>query len=406
MSFDAAALRAQFPILRERVNGKPLHYLDNGATAQMPQAVIDTVTRHESHARANVLRGVHTLAERATEAYENARARVASFLNVAPQEIVFTSGCTAAINLVAHSYGSLLKPGDEILVSTLEHHSNIVPWQLLAERSGVALRALPVTPDGRIDVEALPRLASSRTRLIALAHASNVTGAMLDVASVVAEAAKIGARVLLDGAQRIPQGPLDLTALGVDFYAFSGHKAYGPTGVGVLWARGEILQAMPPFMGGGSMIERVDFAGTTYASPPRRFEAGTPPIAQAVGLGAALDFMRGLDWAGVQAHEMALTQRLMDGLGRIDGARIVGPRGLQDRVPVVSFAVDGIHPHDLAQILDQNGVAIRGGHHCAQPLMDFFDLPGTARASIAPYNDVSDIDALLEGVAMARRKLA
>lgn len=406
MSFDVAALRAQFPILRQTVNGKPLHYLDNGATAQVPQAVIDAVSRHDSHARANVLRGVHTLAERATEAYEDARAKVAAFLNVAAEEIVFTAGCTAAINLVAHSYGSLLKPGDEIVLSILEHHSNIVPWQLLAERSGVVLRVLPATADGRIDVAALPPLVSPNTRLIALAHASNVTGAVLDVASVVGEAAKIGARVLLDGAQRIPQGPLDLQALGVDFYVFSGHKAYGPTGIGVLWARQEILEAMPPFMGGGSMIGRVDFAGTTYAPPPRRLEAGTPPIAQAVGLGAAFDFMRGLNWAAVQAHEMALTQRLMDGLAGIDGARIVGPRGLQGRVPVVSFTVDGLHPHDLAQILDQNGVAIRGGHHCAQPLMEFLDLPGTARASIAPYNDASDIDALLEGVTIARRKLA
>jgi len=406
MSFDAAVLRAQFPILREKINGNPLHYLDNGATAQVPQSVIDAVSQHESHARANVLRGVHTLAERATEAYEGARAKVAAFLNVPPEEIVFTAGCTAAINLVAYSYGSLLKPGDEIVLSVLEHHSNIVPWQLLAERSGLVLRVLPATEDGRIDVGALSRLTSANTRLIALAHASNVTGAVLDVPSVVGEATKVGARVLLDGAQRIPQGPLDLQALGVDFYVFSGHKAYAPNGIGVLWARSQILEAMPPFMGGGSMIGRVDFTGTTYAPPPRRFEAGTPPIAQAVGLGAAVDFMAGLDWAGVEAHEMALTQRLMDGLGRIECARLIGPRGLQGRVPVVSFVVDGIHPHDLAQILDQNGVAIRGGHHCAQPLMEHFDLPGTARASIAPYNDESDIDALLEGVAMARRKLA
>lgn len=406
MSFDAAAVRAQFPILREKIHGKPLHYLDNAATAQMPQVVIDAIDRHETHARANVLRGVHTLAERATEAYEGARAKVARFLGVVPEEIVFTSGCTAAINLVAYSYGSLLRPGDEIVLSTLEHHSNIVPWQLLAERAGVVLRILPSTADGRIDLSSLPRLMSSNTRLIALAHASNVTGAALDVASVVGEAAKVGARVLLDGAQRIPQGPLDLNALGVDFYVFSGHKAYGPNGIGVLWARAEILDAMPPFMGGGSMIGHVDFTGTTYAAPPRRFEAGTPPIAQAVGLGAAMDFMQALDWAAVEAHEMALTQRLMDGLSSVEGTRIIGPRGRQGRVPVVSFVVDGVHPHDLAQILDENGVAIRAGHHCAQPLMEHFDLPGTARASIAPYNDASDIDALLEGVDMARRKLA
>jgi len=405
MSFDAAILRAKFPIFREKINGRPLHYLDNGATAQMPQSVIDAVLFHESHARANVLRGVHTLAERATEAYEGARARIAAFLNVPETEIVFTGGCTAAINLVAYSYGSLLRPGDEILLSVLEHHSNIVPWQLLAERAGLAVKVLPVTDEGRIDVSALPKLVTERTRLIALAHASNVTGAVLETAAVVAAAKAVGARVLLDGAQRIPQGPLDLAALDVDFYAFSGHKAYGPNGIGVLWARGEILDAMPPFMGGGSMIGRVDFAGTTYAAPPRRFEAGTPPIAQAVGLGAAIAFMAEIDWSGVEAHEMALTQRLMDGLGTL-GARIVGPRGLQGRVPVVSFVLDRLHPHDLAQILDQHGVAIRGGHHCAQPLMERFDLPGTARASIAPYNDASDIDALLAGVEDAKKRLA
>ena len=405
MSFDVVAVRRQFPILSEIIDGRPVHYLDNGASAQTPNAVLDAVRAYETTGRANVLRGVHRLAERATEGYEQAREQVAKFLGVPTMEIVFTGGCTAAINLVAYSYGSLLKPGDRILLSELEHHSNIVPWQLLRQRSGVELDMIPVTEDGRIDLELLPKLITPRTKLISLAHVSNVTGALVDVRAVVAAAKSVGAKVMLDGAQRAPHGPLDLPSLGIDFYVFAGHKAYGPNGVGVLWARPELLEGMPPFHGGGSMIGRVTFDVTTWAPPPRRFEAGTPPIGQAIGLGAACKWMAALDWAGAHAHEMALVQRVMDGLQAIDGAQLFGPASLQNRYPVVSFQLDGVHPHDVAQTLDSFGVAVRAGHHCAQPLMDRFDLDGTTRVSIAPYNDNSDIDALLTGVRHAARTL-
>ena len=405
MSFDVAAVRGQFPILSEIIDGLPVHYLDNGASAQTPLAVIDAVRHYETTGRANVLRGVHRLAERATESYENARAQVATFLGVPTMEIVFTGGCTAAINLVAYSYGSLLKPGDRILLSEIEHHSNIVPWQLLRSRAGIELDMLPVTTDGRIDLEALPRLLTPRTKLVSLAHVSNVTGALLDVRAVVEAAKSVGARVMLDGAQRAPHGPLDLPSLGVDFYAFAGHKAYGPNGIGVLWGRPELLDAMPPFMGGGSMIGRVTLAETTWAPSPRRFEAGTPAIGPAIGLGTACAWMQTLDWTGAHDHEMALVQRLMDGLQKIDGTQIFGPASLQNRYPVVSFMLDGVHPHDVAQTLDSFGVAVRAGHHCAQPLMDRFDLDGTTRVSMAPYNDNSDIDALLAGVAHAAKTL-
>jgi cysteine desulfurase/selenocysteine lyase len=405
MSFDVAAVRHQFPILFRIIDGRPVHYLDNGASAQTPLAVLDAVRSYETTGRANVLRGVHRLAERATELYENARADVAKFLGVQPMEIVFTGGCTAAINLVAHSYGQLLKRGDRILISELEHHSNIVPWQLLRQRSGIELDMLPLTQDGQIDLGALPRVLTSDTRLISLAHVSNVTGALLDVRKVVEAAKAVGARVMLDGAQRAPHGPLDLRALGIDFYVLAGHKAYGPNGIGALWARPELLDAMPPFMGGGSMIGRVTLAETTWAPAPRRFEAGTPPIGPAIGLGAACTWMAALDWTAAHDHEMGLVQRLLDGLQRVDGTQILGPASLQNRYPVVSFMLDGVHPHDVAQTLDSFGVAVRAGHHCAQPLMDRFDLDGTTRVSIAPYNDNTDIDALLAGVEHAAATL-
>ena len=405
MSFDVAAVRRQFPILSEIIDGRPVHYLDNGASAQTPLAVIDAVRHYETTSRANVLRGVHRLAERATEAYENARAEVAKFLGVQPLEVVFTGGCTAAINLVAYSYGSLLKPGDRILLSELEHHSNIVPWQLLRARSGIEIDMIPVTEDGRIDLTQLPHLLTSKTKLVSLAHVSNVTGALLDVRAVVEAAKSVGAKVMLDGAQRAPHGPLDLPSLGIDFYAFAGHKAYGPNGIGILWGKPELLDAMPPFMGGGSMIGRVTLAETTWAPSPRRFEAGTPAIGPAIGLGAACTWMQALDWTATHDHEMGLVQRLMDGLQKIDGTKLFGPASLQNRYPVVSFMLEGVHPHDVAQTLDSFGVAVRAGHHCAQPLMDRFDLDGTTRVSMAPYNDNTDIDALLAGVAHAARTL-
>jgi len=401
MGFDAAALRAEFPLLAR----SGVHYLDSGATSQLPQAVLDAVVTFETTSRANVLRSVHRLAEAATEAYEGARAELARYLNVATEEIVFTSGTTAAINVVARSFGDGLQPGDEIVVSLIEHHANFVPWQMLRDRRGIVLKILPLTTDGRLDLSALSRVVTPKCRLIALTHASNVTGAVTDVAPVVAAARTVGAKVLLDGAQRVPHGPLDLKALDVDFYAFSGHKMFAPTGIGVLWARKELLEAMPPLLGGGEMIRTVTLERTIWADVPHKFEAGTPPIAQAVGLGAAVRFLSSLDWPAVSAHEMRLTQRLLDSIGRLRGARIVGPSGLQGRIPVVSFDIEGAHPHDICQILDGHGVALRGGHHCAQPLMDHLGLAGTTRASLALYNNDADIDALLSGLDDAAAKL-
>jgi cysteine desulfurase / selenocysteine lyase len=409
MSFDPAATRAEFPIFAAPISGKGgnsgLHYLDNGATSQVPRAVIDAVARFDMTSRANVLRGVHRLAEAATEAYDQARRSVARYINAADDETIFTSGTTAGINLVAHAFGDTLAAGDEIVISGLEHHSNLVPWQMLRDRRGVVLKVLPITREGRLDLAALARVVTGKCRLIALTHASNVSGAVTDAAPVVAAARAVGAKVLLDGAQRAPHGPLDVKALGIDFYAFSGHKMFGPTGIGVLWARREILDAMPPFLGGGEMIRTVTLEKATWAELPHKFEAGTPPIAQAVGLGTAAEWLMTLDWAAISAHEMRLTQRTLDGLGAISGIQVVGPSWLQGRVPVISFAIDGAHPHDICQILDAHGVACRGGHHCAQPFMEFLGLAGTTRASIAMYNSDADIDALLGGLDDAVRRL-
>ncbi len=395
-------IRDQFPLL---VSDPGLHYLDSGASSQIPASVLDTVHLFETTQRANVHRGVYRLAEAATAAYEGARDEIARFFSAARDEIVLTSGTTAAINLVAHSFGNGLAAGDEIVISELEHHSNIVPWQMLRDRRGLVLKVLPVTEDGRIDLSALDRVLTKRTRLVALAHCSNVTGAVVDLARVVAAAKSCGAAVLVDGAQRVPHGPLDIPALGVDFYAFSGHKMYAPHGIGVLWGGAERLQAMPPFLGGGDMIRRVTLETTEYAPPPARFEAGTPNISGAIGLGAACRWMTGLDWPAIAQEELRLTGRLLDGLARVSGVRVLGPLGLQQRIGVVSFAMGDTHPHDVAQILDRHGVACRGGHHCAQPLMDRFDLMGTTRATIAPYTEAADIDALLVGLDEARRVL-
>ena len=395
-------LRDQFPLL---ASDPGLHYLDSGASSQIPATVLEAVCLFETTQRANVHRGVHRLAEAATAAYEGARDEIARFFSCHREEIVLTSGTTAAINLVAHSFGDGLAAGDEIVITEIEHHSNIVPWQMLRDRRGLTLKALPVTDDGRIDLSQLDRLVTKKTRLIALAHCSNVTGAVADLARVVAAAKAVGAAVLVDGAQRVPHGPLDIPALGVDFYAFSGHKMYAPHGIGVLWGRRERLEAMPPFLGGGDMIRHVTIEKTTYALPPARFEAGTPNVSGTIGLGAACRWMSGLDWPAIAQAEMRLTGRVLDGLAKIPGARVLGPLGLQQRIGVVSFALGAAHPHDVAQILDRHGVACRGGHHCAEPLMDRFDLMGTTRASIAPYSEDADIDALLAGLEDARRVL-
>ena len=406
MTFDLAAIRAQFPILGPGAHGRPLHYLDNGATAQMPQPVLDAVIQHETRHRANVKRSVHVLAEAATEAYDSARQTMAAYVNArSADEIVITSGCTGAINLVAASFGALMQPGDEVVISALEHHSNIVPWHLLARRAGIAVKAIPVTPEGRLDLAALPKVIGPRCKLVAVTHVSNVTGAETDIAAVVAAARAVGARVMLDGAQRAPHGPIDVQALGIDFYAFSGHKMFGPNGVGVLWGRGELLAQMPPFLGGGEMIAHVTLDETTFAEPPRRFEAGTPPIAQAVGMAAAARWIESIDQEAAHAHLQALTGKLLDGLDGMRKVRLIGPAGLQARFPVVSFTVEGAHPHDICQMLDESGVALRGGHHCAQPLMQAFGITGTTRASLALYNDANDIDALLTGLDRTIRRL-
>ena len=400
--FDVAGVRAQFPILRSLVHGRvPLHYLDNAATSQVPTAVLDAMRTHDETHRANVKRGVHAIAEAATEAYGAARAKVARYLNARDErEVIFTDGTTAAINLVAHAFGATLRPGDEIVLSGLEHHSNLVPWQMLRDRSGIKLEFLPVTADGRIDTAALGEVVSERCKLIAVTHVSNVTGAITDVAAIVRAARTHGARVLLDGAQRAGHGPIDVQALGVDFYALSGHKMFGPTGIGVLWGRAEILGGLPPFLGGGEMIRTVTLERSTWADIPARFEAGTPPITQAVGLGAAVDWIETVDNAAAAAHTATLAQRVLGGLGALGnrGVRIVGPTTMERRFPVIAFAVDGAHPHDICQILDGHGVALRGGHHCAQPLHEARGLAGSTRASLALYNDDGDIDAFLTGL--------
>jgi cysteine desulfurase/selenocysteine lyase len=392
---DVAAVRRQFPIL----DPGDLHYLDNGATTQVPRAMLDAIAAHETSHRANVHRGVHRLAEAATEAFEGARAEMARFLGAADTgEIVITGGTTGAINLVAHGFGNRFAPGDEVVVSLLEHHSNLVPWQMLRDRRGVVLKALNVTHEGRLDLDGLGRAVTNRTRLIAVTHVSNVTGAVTDVTRVVDAARSVGAAVLLDGAQAAAHGPWDIPALGVDFYALSSHKMFGPNGVGVLWARRERLETMDPFMGGGEMIRTVTLERTTFADPPHRFEAGTPPIAQAVGMAAAARWISALPREACHAHLTHLTGRLIEGLAARGRTRLIGPAGLQARMPVVSFSTSGIHPHDVCQVLDEHGVALRGGHHCAQPLMDHFDLAGTTRASLAVYNDNADVDAFLAGL--------
>jgi cysteine desulfurase / selenocysteine lyase len=394
-TFDPALIKREFPGLR----ATNLHYLDSAATAQMPRVVLDALRHFEIHARANVHEGLHSRSRAATDSYNKARAQVARFLHAKSEdEVVFTYGATSAINLLAYSYGARLSRGDEILLSVLEHHSNLVPWQQVAERNGVILRFLPVTLDGRLDFDKLDRELTNRCRLVALTHCSNVTGALTDVARIVKAAGAVGARVMLDGAQRAPHGPLDVQALDIDFYAFSGHKTYGPTGIGVLWGRRELLSSMPPFMTGGQMIKEVTPIHADFRSPPRRFEAGTPPIAAAIGLGAALDWMQSLDWRAVHLQELRLTQRLLDGLKAIQGVRILGPTNLESRRGVVSFVISRFPAEQICRHLDGYGVALRGGHHCAQPLIRAMGVDGATRASLAVYSIDRDVDALLSSL--------
>jgi cysteine desulfurase/selenocysteine lyase len=399
----AVSLREEFPLLAA---APELHYLDSAATSQIHRLALDAVVRHETGSRANVSRGTHRLAEAADRAYEQARLSAARFLNAAsPDEIVFSSGATASLNLVAHAFGSTLRAGDRVVISVAEHHSNFVPWQQLRERTGIELALIPVKSSGELDLAGLPELIDGTCRLVAVTQCSNVTGAWTDVAAIVAAARRVGAKVLLDGAQAVQHGPQDVRALGVDFYAFSGHKCFGPGGIGVLWGREKLLAALPPFMSGGGMVGEVTPAATTWAAPPQRFEAGTPPIAQAVGLAAALDWMMKLDWATIHAREGRLCATLIEGLQRIPGLMLLGPAS-GPRAPIVSFDIPGLHPHDICQVLDARQLALRGGHHCAQPLMAALGVDVCSRASIALYNDEADIAALLEGLQVVLRELA
>jgi len=403
VSFDPADLRRQFPLLAGNTR---LHYLDNAATAQVHHTVLERIVAHETRARANVERGTYPLAEQASEAYANARECVRRYLNSArADEVVFTSGTTASINIFAQSFGARLAPGDEIVVSAAEHHSNFVPWQLLRDSRGARLRMLALADDGRIDLSNLGDFVTPRCRLIAVTHGSNVTGALTDIAALRRAARSVGARLLIDGAQAAQHGPVDVRALDADAYAFSGHKCFGPNGIGVLWVRAELAETLPPVFAGGGMVGQVSLEKTTFAASPARFEAGTPPIAQAVGLGAALDWVMTLPWNEIRAHEERLTSRLLRALDGMDDAIVLGPSDTRARLPIVSFNIRGIHAHDLTQVLGDRDLCLRGGHHCAQLLHAAFGLEASVRASFAPYNDDADVDALLEGLATARRIL-
>jgi cysteine desulfurase / selenocysteine lyase len=402
-TFDVFRVRQDFPILQRRVRGKPLVYLDNAATAQKPQAVIESISRFYRHDNANVHRGVHYLSEQATEAYDESRAKLARLINArTAREVVFTRGTTDAINLVAQSYGrSFLKPGDEVLITGMEHHSNLVPWQLLCEQVGAQLRAAPITPSGEIDLHEFRALISDRTRLVAVAHVSNALGTVNPVKRLIGWAHERSIPVLLDGAQSVPHLPVDVQELDCDFFAFSGHKLFGPTGIGVLYGREDLLERMPPCQGGGGMIETVTLERSTWAPVPAKFEAGTPMIAQAVGLGAAVDYITQIGLSAVAAWERELLAYATERLDAIEGVRIIGTAA--DKASVLSFTMTGVHPHDIATVLDGEGIAIRAGHHCAQPVMQHFGIPATARASFAFYNTFEEADKLAEGVARVKR---
>ncbi len=405
-SFDVHAVRRRFPILARTVRGRPLAYLDNGASAQRPDSVIEAVDDYERRHHANIHRGVHTLSQEATSLYETARDRLVRFINARSRhEVVFVRGTTEAINLVAQSYARpLLQPGDEILITHLEHHANIVPWQMVCEQTGATLVVAPIDSHGEVHADAVVALMTPRTRLLACAHVSNALGTVLPIRRLIAAAKARGIATLIDGAQAVSHMPVDVQELGCDFYAFSGHKMFGPTGVGVLYGREQLLERMPPWQGGGEMILAVTFAKTTYNGLPNKFEAGTPNISGAVGLGAAVDFILDLDRDAAHAHESALLQHATAALSKIPELRIVGTA--RDKASLVSFAVAGVHPHDLGTILDEDGIAIRTGHHCAMPVMEFFKLPATARASFAFYNTFEEIDRLAAGVERARKMFA
>ncbi|MDP3855516.1 aminotransferase class V-fold PLP-dependent enzyme [Phenylobacterium sp.] len=396
MTFDVEQVRREFPILTRQVNGRPLVYLDSAASAQKPRAVISAMSRAMEGSYSNVHRGLHTLANETTDAYEAARKSVATFINAELGEVVFTKGGTEAINLVASSLGATLKAGDEILLTEMEHHANIVPWHFLRERQGVVLKFIPVLDDGRLDIEALPGLLTDKTRVVALTHMSNVLGTINPVAEVIAQAHAAGAKVLLDGCQAIVHQAVDVKALDVDFYVFSGHKLYGPTGIGILYGKAAELAALRPYQGGGEMIGEVSLEKVSYAEPPHRFEAGTPPILEAIGLGAAIEWLNGLDRDAVAAHEARLYARVRERLNGANWLRVIGEA--PGKGAILSFTVDGAHAHDVAQILDRYGVAVRAGTHCAEPLMKHFGITSSARASFALYNTEGEADAFVDAL--------
>ena len=410
-TFDVAAVRKDFPILQREINGHPLVYLDSAATSQKPQVVIDAVRDYYEQHNANVHRGIYVLAEEATALYEGARTKVAAFIGAADRrEVVFTKNASEAVNLVARSLGDAprgsrlhIGEGDEIVITEMDHHSNIVPWQLLAQRTGATLRALRLTDEGRIDLSALDDVINARTKVVAVVHQSNVLGTVNPVDRLVARAHEVGALILLDGAQAVPHLPVDVQAIGADFYVFTGHKMLGPTGIGCLHARLDLLEEMPPFLGGGEMIAEVTLESSTYAAVPAQFEAGTPMIAQAAGLGAAVDYLSAIGIDAIHAHEQDLTAYALERLSGVRGVRIVGPAEPVDRGGAISFALADLHPHDVGQVLDELGIAVRVGHHCARPVCLRYGVPATTRASFYLYTTRDEVDALVDGLAHVKR---
>jgi cysteine desulfurase / selenocysteine lyase len=401
LAFDVERVRRDFPILREYVHGKPLVYLDSGASAQKPATVLETMDEVYRTCYANVHRGAYYFSQHLTQRYEDVRTKVARFLNAASdQEIILTRSVTEAINLVAQSFGNRLAPGDEVVISEMEHHANIVPWQLLRDRVGINLKVVPVADDGSFRLDAYESMLGPRTRLVALTHTSNVLGTVTPMKEIVRLAHAAGARVLVDGAQAVVHGRVDVRDLDADFYGFTGHKLYGPTAIGVLYGKAELLKEMPPFLGGGDMIRSVSFAETTYADPPHRFEAGTPPIVEAIGLGTAIDYVEAIGQDAIAAHEAGLLAYATQRLQQVEGLRIIGTA--REKASIISFVMDGIHPHDIGTIVDREGVAIRVGHHCAQPLMQRFGVPATARASMGLYNTRAEIDTLVRALEKAK----
>ncbi len=402
---DSVALRADFPALQQEIHGKPLVYLDNAATTHKPRAVLDALDQFHRRDNSNVHRGVHTLSQRATDSYEGARARIAQFLSVETDEIVFVRGATEGINLVANAFlRPRLQPGDEVLITAMEHHANIVPWQLACEATGAKLRVAPMSQAGELLLDELEALLTPRTKLLALTHISNALGTVNPVAQIAEMAHAHGVPVLVDGAQAVQHLPVDVAKLGVDFYALSGHKLYGPTGIGVLWGRSAHLEEMAPWQGGGDMIRSVTFEKTEFAPPPLRFEAGTPHIAGAIGLGAAVEYLTEIGLKAIAAHERELLAAATDAVAAIDGVRLIGTAA--KKASVLSFVVEGVHPHDIGTVLDRNGVAVRTGHHCAQPVMAFYGVPATVRASFGLYNYRAEIEPLCTALREAQELFA